>query len=177
MRRLVYLAGGPGSGKSTLMRRLVQRRGWTRVPGPDRPFARDWLVDADGTVTAVELGRQRAAFSGTDALGSAVIGTVIPWLANPDAPLVLGEGARLANRRFLAAAVAAGFDTWLVALDHDDADGWRAARAARLGRTQSPTWVAGRVTATRNLAAAPPDGVHVLIGHPDQLAETVWRLL
>lgn len=55
----------------------------------------------------------------------------------------------------------------------------RAAEALLEYETPSatPSWVSRQQDMLARYAAAPPDGVHVLSGHPDQLAETVWRLL
>jgi MoxR-like ATPase len=81
--RLVYLSGEPGAGKSTLMRELTRR--YERIPllAVHGAPARDALVDVDAPPplsygepqrwAAVELGKRRAAFSGTDALPQAVI--------------------------------------------------------------------------------------------------------
>lgn len=181
-RRLIYLIGGPGSGKSTLMRRIIdlEGRGWTRatVPASSGAPAREWYVDSLAGLRAVELGRNRAQFSGTDALPAAVIDVAEPWIRRQDeCDCVLGEGARLANRRFLSAAADSGYEVTLVHLDHEEADEWRAARSAEIGRVQAATWVKGRVTASRRLAAEPPAGVRVLSGHPNDLAPIVWRLL
>lgn len=169
MRQLIYLIGAPGAGKSTLMGMLTC--GWERRTAPAPGPQRDWLINRDTCdVDAVEIGRRRAEFSGTDALGSAIINVAQPWLeTQTETDLVLAEGARLGNRRFLSAAVAAGYETILVHLDHPDVDEWRASRARALGREQNPSWVAGRATACRNLSADPPDGVIVLRGHPDAL--------
>jgi hypothetical protein len=156
---LLYISGEPGIGKSTLMRQLTD--GWGRYPQPGGPFApgRDLLTD-HGRVVAVELGRRRDSFSGTDALHSAVIEDATRYLrsgsAATEAPLLLAEGARLANLRFLRCARDAG---WRITLAHlygtRLAAARRAARAEQLGRApQSEQWVRGRATAARNLANA-----------------------
>lgn len=167
-KRLLYLVGEPGAGKSSLMARLTE--GHPRVPVSQGGLARDLIVDPpSGEVVAVELGRRRGAFSGTDALGMAVIGAAEAYLPRCEAPVLLAEGARLGNARFLSAAVRSGYAVTLALLEHDDAPAWRRGRSARLGKTQDPSWVAGRRTASRRLADSPPDGVEVLRGHPDVL--------
>src|SRR5947208_9892815 len=103
---LIYLIGAPGSGKSTVMAAATAHLHRTALPG--RP-ARDLLTDTTGPI-AVELGARRGSFSGTDALPMDAVRHAEAWLrdTHPGAPLVLGEGARLGNARFLQAAVQAG---------------------------------------------------------------------
>jgi hypothetical protein len=171
-RRLVYLSGEPGVGKSTLMREATSC--WQRLPlpkDPGRAPARDLLGDiATGRIAAVELGRQRDTFSGTDALPSNCIDDAETWLrsgqAARHAPLLLAEGARLANRRFLTAAVESGYRVDLLHLSGMAVAAERRANRARmLNRPQqNPSWVKGRRTAAANLALAAPDwGVQVLV--------------
>lgn len=164
--RMVYLVGAPGSGKSTLMRRLTA--GLERLP-VDTPVPHDMLIESvTGAITHAEIGRQRGDFSGTDALASSIITRAEPWILSRPYLVVLGEGARLGNQRFLSAA-AQGYDVVLAVLDHADAEGWREIRSKQLGKFQNAGWVKGRLTASRNLGDNPPDGVTVLRGHPDEL--------
>lgn len=171
-RQLIYLIGAPGSGKSTLMSKLTHR--WTRSPA-ESGLTRDLLCDPQTSLLeAVELGRRRPHFAGTDALGQSVIATAIDWMIwQRETDLVFAEGARLGNRRFLAASAAAGYAVLLGFLDHPNTPVWRAARDAELGRSQNASWVAGRGTAARNLAGDPPDGVSVISGHPDMI---MWEI-
>jgi P-loop Nucleotide Kinase3 len=165
--RMIYLVGQPGSGKSTLMRRLTS--GYDRLP-VDIPVPHDQLIESvTGAVTHAEIGRQRGDFSGTDALASSIITRAEPWILSRPYPVVLAEGARLGNLRFLEAAVNGGYDVVLGVLDHADAEAWREIRSKQLGKFQNAGWVKGRLTASRNLADNPPDGVTVLRGHPDEL--------
>lgn len=165
--RLVYLVGAPGSGKSTLMRRLTA--GFDRLP-TDFPVPHDQLITSiTGSVDHAEIGRQRGDFSGTDALASSIIDKAVPWIVTRPYPVVLGEGARLGNHRFLQAAIDTGYDVVLAVLDHADAAAWREVRSKQLGKFQNAAWVKGRLTASRNLGDHPPDGVSVLRGHPDEL--------
>ena len=152
--RLVYIVGQPGSGKSTLMAALTTR--WDRhaiAPCESYPVAHDVLTDKKtGAVEAVELGKRRELFSGTDSLASSIIDKAAPWIATQPYDLVLAEGARLANKRFLEAAMSGGYQVVLVLLDHAKAEDWRMKRSADLGREQNEGWVRGRLSASRNLA-------------------------
>ena len=110
---MIYMIGEPGAGKSTLMARLTEP--WERFVATGQP-RRDLLLEGE-TIRAVELGKRRAGgFSGTDALGSSVITVAERWLYQHEAPIVLGEGARLANARWLKAGVDAGYRVTLVLL-------------------------------------------------------------
>lgn len=143
---LVYVSGPPAAGKSTLMRELTaccHRTAATTL------FAHDVLT-VGGVPVGIELGRRRDAFSGTDALGMSVNPRAIEWIGRRPARLVLAEGDRLANTKFLSAARAAGYDVTLVCLDADPAT--LAARADARGSRQSPAWVRGRVTKAARLA-------------------------
>lgn len=172
MRTVLYLIGEPGTGKSTLMADLTAGLARLPVEAEANAPARDWLLtDAArlSSIVAVELGRRRGSFSGTDALPQAAILPAVAYLrggrAAEETSLLLAEGARLANRRFLRACTDSG---WQVILAHlvnpAAAAARRAARAAALGvPLQNPSWVKGRRTASANLAReAPGWGVQVV---------------
>ncbi|URC18108.1 adenylate kinase [Mycobacterium phage Zenteno07] len=171
--RLIYLIGAPGSGKSTLMARLTSHL--EREPQTGGPVAHDLLRFMDGVVAGAEIGRRRELFGGTDALPASIIEKAIPWIETRPYELLLAEGARLANKRFLEAAVAAGYEVHLAHLDHPDVEVWRAKRSDEIGKVQDAAWVKGRTTASAKLAEHfvrhPELGVRVYNGHPDRLIE------
>ena len=180
--RMIYLVGQPGSGKSTLMADLTAR--YQRLP-VEEPVGHDVLIDpVTGETVGAEIGKRRELFSGTDALASAIIDKAVPWVASRPYPLLLAEGARLGNRRFMLSTLNAGYELLLVLLDHDDAEDWRLARSKKLKRTQNESWVKGRRSASVNLAREMRElqagGVHpvrVWTGHPDALREGLSEII
>lgn len=178
MSDLIFITGQPGSGKSTLAARLTE--GFDRVPVNQHPgapgIAHDMLRRGTGDVVGAELGFRRGDYAGTDLLPASVIDQAVPWIEamTDDYPLVIAEGQRLANKRFLYAALNSGYHVHLALLDHADAEAWRRKRARKLGRIQNETWVKGRLTAARQLAdlfakIADAENVTVLRGGPDEL--------
>ena len=180
--RMIYLVGQPGSGKSTLMEKLTAPYQRLTV---EQPVGHDVLIDpTTGSPIGAEIGKRREHFSGTDALASAIIDKAVPCVNTRPYPLILGEGARLGNRRFMLSTLNAGYHLTLVLLDHDDAEEWRLARSKKLKRTQNESWVKGRRSASVNLAAEMRElqagGVHpvrVWTGHPDGLAEGLSEII
>jgi P-loop Nucleotide Kinase3 len=147
---LLYVVGEPGVGKSTAVDLLTAHLGRTVVNGQPK---REHLHDGSHCV-AVELGarlgKHPEGFPGTDAMSMSTILDVEPWLRDGHAafetPLVLGEGARLANGRFIRAAVDGGFRVTVVWLR--DGQGAEERRAAR-GSNQKDAWVRGQATKSR----------------------------
>lgn len=140
---LAYLIGQPGSGKSTLMRAVL---------GPGRPLLVDKLPIEDHEPEQVaEIGRTREQFSGTDALGMAILPVVVRTLPVLDAMGrdLVAEGDRLATPKFWDAATQQGWTVTVILLDTPD-DECARRRTAR-GSAQSESWVRGRVTKTANL--------------------------
>ena len=138
----VYLIGVPGSGKSTLMKELT--RGLTRAPA-GIPIAHEWLGDGK----ALELGKTRESFSGTDALPMNAQPKAAEFIEQHPARLILAEGDRLANDRFFKRITAAGYEFHLVYVNAD-AETVQERRRQR-GSRQDPTWLQGRATKVRNL--------------------------
>ncbi len=146
-----YLVGAPGSGKTSLMAATVDRLG-SRSPRQ--------LLDPIPHVVHepsrwVELGKRRDHFSGTDALGYAVMPKAKAFVESPRRPrYLLGEGDRLATSSFLS-LLSENYDQFLlVYLDGDHIAATRAAdRAAALGKPpQSASWWIGRASKARRLA-------------------------
>lgn len=146
MPALVYVIGAPGVGKSTVVRAALGPAERTVL----KPVAHQFHQGG-----VVQLGREREAFSGTDALAMNAGPRVIDWLTGPDAPaVVLGEGDRLAYDGFFQAMLDSGRELHVVHLvaPRRVLEARREERALRTGSAQNPRWVRGRETRVRNLA-------------------------
>jgi hypothetical protein len=151
----LYIIGQPGAGKSTLMAAFTDAV-FDRQEPVTEPVAhrRLWHLDLEpgrkGLPDAIELGRRRIAFSGTDALSYSAGPKVAAFLRERPARLVLGEGDRLAHRSFFAAVTTAGYDLCVIHLDTGD---YLAAEYRRQrGSTQAESWLKGRQTKVKRLA-------------------------
>lgn len=158
-RELVYLIGAPGVGKSTLMDALTRQA--TLVASIQKPFRHIEWGDR-GDFLAAELGGRRRLFSGTDMLAFNAQPRVIEWMSDGRGQryqLVLGEGDRLGNVRFLDACRRAGWLVHLVDLYLPDRD--LDLRHAARGMKQNDAWRRGRATKARNVARwAREAGIH-----------------
>lgn len=148
---LVYLVGPPGVGKSSVMEALTAE--CDRLTALSTPVPHDVLCiprdDDQNADVALELGKRRESFSGTDALGMSIQPKAVEWIATRPHRLVLGEGARLATVGFLHAARAAGYRLHLVHLQASDFT--LAVRRRGRGSSQSEVWMRGAETRARRL--------------------------
>ena len=151
--KVVYLIGEPGAGKSTAMRKATEHL--TRAPIPNPPFGMDWLANRQGEIVAIEMGQRRPAFSGTDALGMGVMPRAVAFVKQPQdqAPVLLGEGDRLASAKFFKAVQSAGHDLAVCMIDVPGFIGAHRRQNRNSDRPQNPSWVKGRITKTHNLQA------------------------
>lgn len=97
-KRLIYLAGVPASGKSTLFRRLRKE------------FFTESKEFSHGLLRGIQSGNlfmlgvfDGSTFEGTDRLSMSVINDALDWFKHQnESALVLVEGDRLFNERFLS---------------------------------------------------------------------------
>lgn len=144
---LLYVIGEPGIGKTTLVAQLTGERPWEVHAGPI-PHQRRGPVAMPG--------KPRAAFGGTDTLGMSIARKAEAWVMGLPAPVILGEGDRLAYGRFFDVAASAGYRVHLLYLYGAPglAAQRRARRQATLGtKPQNETWVKGRASKAARLAA------------------------
>lgn len=186
----LYLLGGPGIGKSTVMRALLE--GWE--PGEyerltEREFFGHYLSH-EILGRGLYLGKIRPAFPGTDALSLAVQPHAVGWLDTFPSGLswVFGEGDRLGNAKFL---IGLGRRTRLTVVNLvGSPDLMTQRRASREDTTalrhrkrksdeQNATFCAGRVTKSANAAAACVEaGVKVVtIDASNDLPDIVTEIL
>ena len=144
---LHYVIGQPGAGKSTAVRSALAHLPRTSRP---KPLAHTVYATEDGRdIAAIQLGVDRQDFPGTDTLSMGVFPVAVDFLKSYPAPVVIGEGDRLASKKFFEEAVLAGYRVNVILIDTPDqlAGDRRAAR----GSTQNETWLKGRITKTANL--------------------------
>jgi hypothetical protein len=133
-------------GKTTLMKALVGRFGFPAIE-QEKPIPH--IVYPNN---AIQLGRQRLDFGGTDALAMSIQPKALAFLRTKPAAVVVGEGDRLGNRKFImdVGVFADVRLVWLVG--HVYAEARRQLRNHIVGKSQDEMWLKGRVTKVANLA-------------------------
>lgn len=153
MSKILFVVGEPGVGKSTLVteafapfeRAAVDHRA---AGGPMRELL--WRgADLIGCELGRRIGTPAPVFPGTDAMSQTAIVGVDAWLCDgaDRLGLIVLEGTRLANKRFVNAAVAGGHQLQLFYLYGPPE---ASQRRRERGTEQDPRWVKGRQTAARN---------------------------
>jgi ribose 1,5-bisphosphokinase PhnN len=144
LKRVVYIIGAPGAGKTTLMRETMAPYQTIQHAAP---FAH---IEYDHpTERVVQLGKDRGTFSGTDALSMSVQPNVMKWLQYCDYETIMAEGDRLANDKFFDACESTLDGLVLVLVDTDPEVA--AARRKMRGSKQDPAWLKGRITKVEHL--------------------------
>ena len=140
---LLYLIGGPGTGKSTVLNGLLG----DPIREESQPFKHRIYASYPhpGGIQpgGIQLGGSRSEFPGTDTLQLNVQPLVTSWMREqPAGTMVAAEGARLANHIFFDAVESMGWALHLFYL-------WVAPdelQRRRALRSQNPTWVKGQDT-------------------------------
>ena len=146
MSKSLYLIGEPGVGKSTVVNAFCDSY---TIGAKQQLLGKLWADQllAEDELVGYRLGRTRETFSGTDALAMSVNPDAVAWVESCQLPTILvGEGARLANKKFLT-ALNENTSLLLVLVLADNA----AERRVSRGSNQNPSWVKGRATASLNL--------------------------
>lgn len=149
--RILYLIGGPGTGKSTLMQTLTA--GAVRAPQTRSALPHELLrFPGHDAPTGAELGIRRPDFPGTDTLSMSINPTAVSSLTDGTwngLHTLYGEGDRLANTAFLSAAHK-HHQLHVVYLRTDPRTVLE--RCASRGSTQDVSWLRGRITKAERLA-------------------------
>ena len=145
---LLYLAGPPGVGKSSVARELTQS--WDRFVSRYAAVPHTVLSHpVSGQIHGVELGVPRETFSGTDALAMDIGPRALDWMRGLSVPFALGEGSRLATRPFLSGLARGGVKVVLVRLTADEE--LLTQRWQDRGAKQNPAWRKGAATRAQRL--------------------------
>jgi len=165
--KIVYLLGVAGSGKTTLINAITAQ--WQFRQLINRPIAHQhWIAPTLGR--CVTLGKQHPVFGGTDTLSFAAIEQVdnlLTALGKHNVALVLGEGDRFANQRFIDTARSHGTTLVFYLTAHDDLIAERRRDRARQHglKEQNATWINGRLSKHKRLAKA-NDAIYLNASQP-----------
>lgn len=153
MSKILFVVGEPGVGKSALVTEAFESFGRAVVDhraagGPMRELL--WRgADLIGCELGRRTGEPKPVFPGTDAMSQTAIVGVDQWLCDGADGLgvIVLEGTRLANKRFVNAALAGGHQLQLFYLYGPPE---ASQRRKERGTKQDPRWVKGRQTAAQN---------------------------
>jgi uridine kinase len=143
--KLIAIGGEPGSGKTTLMKRVVEH--YNLQP----KFDEVKLVPYHQNQNVYVLGKYEEAqvFAGTDRMSMAVQPEAIKFLTTlADTAVVLYEGDRLFTASFLESCVE-NYDTKIIYLSTDRSV--RQERYKERGSEQDETWLRGRESKIANI--------------------------
>jgi hypothetical protein len=198
--RAVYLIGGPGVGKSTILR-LVLRAGWdvgsvfkvthrqTGFPclcsahpwGYKRWTQREMLghtFTSDRYGLGAYMGHLRSEYPGTDALSRSVMPQVKLWLPSLEltgVSWVFGEGERLGNVGFLTAlAECTDLQVYHLVVSTQIAE---VRRSQRPGKVLPDKFVQSKTTGAANLAASLPPELVTTVDTDQPVADVVAKIL
>jgi len=148
--KIVAVGGVPGSGKTTLMKIVMEQIGKFSPTSEELCPLLPGHKSEDGKM--VVLGRYDpdvGVFGGTDKTSMAVMPKAIEYLRTKPFDVVLFEGDRLFAGSFLEFCVD-NFDTKIIFLNTDKTI--RQERFVKRGSKQDPTWLAGRDSKVDNIA-------------------------
>lgn len=143
--RVIAIGGNPGSGKSTLMKRLIE------CYTPEKKYDAFKLVPYLQKNNIYILGKydEGEVFSGTDRMSMAVQPEAIKFLASlPDDSVVLYEGDRLFTASFLEDC-AEKYNLKIIHLSTNTEI--REQRYKERGSNQNATWLQGRESKINNI--------------------------
>jgi thymidylate kinase len=157
---LFYVIGYPGSGKTTALRSVVKGLA-SRVE--EKPF-KHTLYESG----MVQLGYEREAHGGTDSLPFNVQPRVVEWLQTATAPLIIGEGDRLANGVFFRFVQEQGRELTIVHLKVSELLSLR--RMRERGSKFDPVWIRRTMSKVNNLVTIWCKDIVTIDGSKDEEA-------
>jgi len=143
MKTIIGIIGAPGTGKSTLMKKWMERWDWEYY----RTGQLDHYVSGDLIVLGVYP--EGETFGGTDKLSMSIAPQVVEFLDNNEDKIILFEGDRLNSKKFFQEVLDKGWNLRIVALDVPKEE--RERRYAERGSEQDPTWLQGRISKVENV--------------------------
>lgn len=162
MTQAVYLIGGSGTGKSSLMQYMLDEPTWMKgeyeriCDLPDhngRKELHGHRLEHELLGSGVYLGHLReGAFPGTDALSQSVMPHALVWMQEAmKYDHIYGEGDRLGKVKFLQALALISDLTvvWVTCSDEEAA----ARRASRGGEERKPSRIQSLLTQASNVAS------------------------
>lgn len=162
MKKALLIIGVPGTGKTTLTRKIMQEleaTGWAHKPTPEKvkylPF-KEYVIDTkESRVSCRFLGvfsdNPTTYAEGTDKLSMGVQPFFEVWVGINSSHLVI-EGDRLANVKTLEALLKNRYEVHVMVLDANE--NTLQARYKKRGSNQSETFLKGRATKVDNLRRA-----------------------
>lgn len=145
--KIISIGGEPGSGKSTLMNRILDNYSWKLVYNEVKLVP--YLTNTSGVYILGKYFEEGQTFSGTDRMSMAVQPEAIKFLSTLDKDsVVLFEGDRLFTSSFLEHCVE-NYDCEIIYLETDKSI--REERYKERGSDQNKTWLQGRVTKISNI--------------------------
>jgi len=148
VKKLVYLIGEPGSGKTTLVQELFKGYEHNAVDVICPHIIHTSTEQRPAVI--VELGKSRDEFGGTDALAMNIQPKALEFLRVCPHNLVIAEGDRLGNQKFFDAVTEMGWTLETVYLKPPKDI---SARRENRGSHYSLSWLKGRQTKIGNLLA------------------------
>jgi len=145
--KVIAIGGEPGSGKSTLMNKILDQYSWKLEY--DKVKMVPYLTNTDGIYVLGKYFEEGQTFSGTDRMSMAVQPEAIKFLASLDKDsVVLFEGDRLFTSSFLEHCLD-NYDLEIIYLETDKTV--REERYKERGSNQNETWLQGRETKISNI--------------------------
>ncbi|MFZ9046886.1 MAG: P-loop-containing protein [Cyclobacteriaceae bacterium] len=147
MKKALLIAGAPGTGKTTIMKKVMEMYdGWEQ--NELAPLVQAMVADKAPTVIGIYGGDE--VFQGTDRLSMAVQPEFRKWVESSDVDILL-EGDRLVSSSNIDFLIEKGYTVKVIVLDVSMDT--RNKRYEERGSNQDPTWLASKETKVSKIAS------------------------